>query len=141
MARILIVEDEPTNAELASLICRAAKHQVTVVGNGIEALLLLDAVTFDLVITDVIMPRMDGITMTGLIRASDAAYANIPIIGMTARADQASQKAMREVGMDEVVLKPFKSETFRKALEKWADQGPHRVAIFRPVEQSDRLDA
>lgn len=143
MARVLIVEDDPTNAELASIICKSAKHVVTVVENGIEALMLLDAVPFELVITDVIMPRMDGITMTGLIRSSGAPYANVPIIGMTAKADRTSHTAMHEAGMSDVITKPFRAHDLKAMVARWLESGAHDVAIFRAVEgmPSDRLDA
>lgn len=143
MARILIVEDDPINAELASVICRTANHLVMVAENGAEALMLLDMEAFDLVLADVIMPRMDGITMTEMIRSSGAPYANVPIVGLTAKADAAGQAAMREAGMDDVVTKPFTNFTLKSALVKWLGHGRHSVTIFRPSlhDRTDRLDA
>lgn len=134
MARILIVEDEQVNAELAAVICKAARHTITIATNGVEALMVLDALPFDLVLTDVIMPRMDGIAMTHTIRSSDTAYANLPIIGITAKADLKHLQDMRNVGMDEVITKPFRNHALLDVVTTMLERGPDRLTIFRAAE-------
>lgn len=129
MARILIVEGDPVNAEAAAVICKAARHSVTVVGNGLEALLLLDALPFDLILTDGKMPRMDGVTMTCLIRATDHPYAGIPIIGVTSRGARDETSEMLEAGMDLVVSKPFRTQALLSAIDRALTDGSHGVTI------------
>src|SRR5689334_4474079 len=118
MARILIVEDEPINAELAAVICKAAGHEVTLASNGMEALVLLDDQPFDLILADVVMPVMDGVTMTTLIRRSNTPYASIPIIGVTAKAAMEGMGEMLKAGMDQVVTKPVRNSTLRVVVEQ-----------------------
>lgn len=131
MARILIVEDDPINAEVAAVICRANRHVVTVVENGVLGLMALDAQPFDLVLTDVVMPRMDGITMTSLIRGSGTSFANVPIIGMTALASKADMQKMLAAGMDQVVVKPFRNSLLARVLEEALSRAADTVKIYR----------
>lgn len=136
MARILIVEDDPINAEVAAVICRANRHVVTVVENGVHALMALDAQTFDLILTDVVMPRMDGLTMTALIRASGAPYANIPIIAMTALAGPGDTQRLLDAGMDQVVVKPFRNSYLASVLEDALQAAADAVKIFRLTDHA-----
>lgn len=131
MAHILIVEDDPINAEAAAVICKAARHSVTVVGNGVEALLLLDALSFDLILTDVVMPRMDGVTMTALIRATHHPYAGIPIVGVTGRAGRDDGARLLAAGMDAVVAKPFRRQTLLDAIDRALHQASEGVTLSR----------
>lgn len=141
MARILIVEDDPINAEVAAVICRANRHLVTVVENGVLALLALDAQPFDLILTDVVMPRMDGITMSTLIRSSNAPYANLPIIGMTALASEGDTRQMLEAGMDRVVVKPFRNRVLARVLEEALREAAEAVKIYRLPDAQALPDA
>lgn len=109
MAHILIVEDDPINAEIATIICQAGQHTVTVTRNGCQALVALDAEPFDLVLTDIIMPEMDGLALALTIRSSDTPYACVPIIAMTALGDEHHLHEMAAVGIDEVITKPFRN--------------------------------
>lgn len=136
MARILIVENDPTNAEAAGLICRVARHIVTIVTNGVEALLLLDALPFDLVLTDITMPRMDGITMTQLIRHSDRPYATIPIIGVTARTSPHDHSEMLAAGMDHLVTKPYRNTQLTDAITAVLAGDRNHVTLHKITELS-----
>jgi CheY-like chemotaxis protein len=106
MARILIVEDDMIAAELSALRLQRLGHQVDRVVNGVEGLAALDAAPYDLVIADVMMPEMDGITMVRAIRASDRPYAAIPIIGLSASTNPANFPKMMAAGMNRVLTKP-----------------------------------
>ena len=81
--------------------------------------------------SDVVMPRMDGITMTGLIRGSGAAFANIPIIGMTALAQKRELQMMIEAGMDHVVTKPFRNSALLRVVEDALQRAANDVKIYR----------
>ena len=121
-ARILLVEDLPMNQELACAILARAGHLVAVANNGFEALEAVKASPFDLILMDIQMPQMDGVTATRLIRAMDGDASRIPIIAMTANALPDQVKAFHEAGMDDHLAKPFKQHdlhnTIRRALEQ-----------------------
>ena len=116
MWKILLVEDEATNREVAQVICSAAGHQLTQVTNGQEALEMLENERFDLLLVDVLMPVMDGLTLTERLRA-DPRWRDVPILGVTARASNADQAEMIRVGMDAVLTKPFRNRALLGAID------------------------
>ncbi|HEY9723016.1 MAG TPA: response regulator [Oscillatoriaceae cyanobacterium] len=115
MAHLLIVEDEPTNAELTAFICRRAGHSVRLAPNGLRALELLAAEKFDLAIVDVLMPVMDGLTLTHAVRMN-ARTADLPIVGLTALAGRDDLAALKQAGMTAVVAKPCRPEVILEAI-------------------------
>ena len=102
-ATILIVEDEPSIAEVVSLYLRRAGYQVTVVGDGAAALDVLEQQLPDLVILDLMLPNIDGWEITRRLRAQG----DIPIIMLTARREERDRIAGLEMGADDYVVKPF----------------------------------
>ncbi|MBF0475584.1 MAG: response regulator, partial [Deltaproteobacteria bacterium] len=105
---ILLAEDNLINQRLAQAILEGRGHTVSIVNNGAEALNTLDAFTFDLVLMDVQMPVMDGITATKKIREKEKLTGeHIPIISMTAFAMKGDQERCLEVGMDGYITKPI----------------------------------
>jgi CheY-like chemotaxis protein len=115
MAHILIVEDDPVGAEVATVICEAAGHTTVHAANGLEAIARLASERFDLALVDVQMPEMDGVTFTRIVRA-DAAYAHMPVLGCTAKAGTEAVASFREAGMIDVVTKPYRNQTLREAI-------------------------
>jgi DNA-binding response OmpR family regulator len=100
---ILIVEDEPSIAEVVSLYLRRAGYQVTVVGDGEAALAVLAKQVPDLVVLDLMLPKVDGLEITRWLRARG----DTPIIMLTARRDEPDRIAGLEMGADDYVVKPF----------------------------------
>lgn len=118
MAHILIVEDEPTNAELAALICKEEGHSARQVRDGIEALKrLLEKERFDLVLLDVLMPRMDGLDLVTALREAPSTAA-IPIIAVTGVAGARDHHVLRTAGVDAIITKPYKPNTLRQAMRQ-----------------------
>lgn len=115
MANILIVEDDPIGAEVATVICQAAGHTTTHVACAREAIAQLQAGAFELVLMDVQMPDLDGISLTQLLR-QDPAFGHLPILGCTAKAGPDALTAMLEAGMDDVVTKPYRNAILRDAV-------------------------
>lgn len=115
MARILLAEDEPINAQMAAFICRRAGHHVRVASDGLRALELLAREPFDLVLADVLMPRMDGITMTHAIRL-DPALEGLPVVGLTAMAGRDDQATMLRAGMNRIITKPCHARDIETAI-------------------------
>ena len=117
MAKILIVEDEASNREIAMVILRNVGHTVEEVTNGEEALQRLADEPFDVVLMDVQMPVMDGLQATRAIRA-DPSLAHIRIVGVTARASASDRDEMLAAGMDAVVTKPYHNAHLRTVVDE-----------------------
>ena len=102
-ARVLVVEDEPSIREVVSLYLRRAGYQVTVVDNGQAALDALTSQLPDLVVLDLMLPRVDGLEITRWLRERG----DTPIIMLTARREERDRIAGLEMGADDYVVKPF----------------------------------
>lgn len=114
--KVLVVEDEPTNREVAEVILRSNGHEVVSVDNGRAALVLLaDRADFDLILMDVLMPEMDGLTATRAIKA-DPELARIPLVVLSARASGSDRAAGLDAGADGYLTKPFKRGDLLTAL-------------------------
>ncbi len=114
---ILLAEDNRTNQTVATRMLQKMGHTTMVAGNGKEALLLLSLHRFDLVLMDIQMPEMDGLTATRKIRESErATQLHVPIVAMTAHAMKGDRERCIEAGMDGYVSKPISSEEVAEAI-------------------------
>ncbi|UQS83310.1 response regulator transcription factor [Bombilactobacillus thymidiniphilus] len=104
MQKILVVDDETTIAELLRYNLEQNGFQVTVVNDGQKALDLLNQSHFDLVLLDLMLPKIDGLQITRQLRQQNN---TIPIIMLTARANQMDKISGLEMGADDYVTKPF----------------------------------
>lgn len=120
-AKILVVEDNPTNQRVASALLEKAGFSYTLVGSGYEALRLMEDELFDLVLMDCQMPGLDGYETTSLIRSRDVAVLrhDIPIIAMTANALEGDRDKCLQAGMDDYISKPIEVVRLVLLLEKW----------------------
>jgi PAS domain S-box-containing protein len=114
--RILVVDDDPVSRELTALMLRRMGLQVESAINGAEGLRMLLEGGFDLAFVDCWMPVMNGLEMTRRVRAEAGGGGRIPIIALTANAQQSDIGACREAGMDDCVVKPFLTESLRDCL-------------------------
>ncbi|AWB22292.1 PAS domain-containing protein [Methylobacterium currus] len=119
-ARILLVEDSPVNQDIARAILERRGHQVTVAGDGAEAILAVQAGGYDVVLMDVQMPGMDGLTATRHIRALDRPASRLPIVALTANVLPQQIAQFRAAGMDDHVGKPFRPDEFLATVERWS---------------------
>lgn len=103
---ILVVEDNPINSLLLTEMLRLRGHTVTTAVDGIEAVEQATATAFDMILTDISMPRMDGIEATRIIRGGGASQ-NVPIIGVTANASPDKLPEFLGAGMTDVLVKPI----------------------------------
>jgi CheY-like chemotaxis protein len=117
MTKVLVVDDEPSNVEVATVICQALGFETYTAVNGQQALDLLATTHVDLVLMDVLMPVLDGIAATRLIRL-DPRLSMLPILGVTARASTADRVEMLEAGMNDVLLKPYRNKNLVEAMRK-----------------------
>ena len=104
----MLAEDNPINALLTRELLRRRGHQVTEVTSGDGAVQAMETGTFDIVLTDIHMPGMDGIEATRAIRADETASggARTPIIALTADALETGKRACKDAGMDGFLTKP-----------------------------------
>jgi len=117
--RILLVEDSRVNQKVALGMLGKRDHAVTVADNGKEAVDVIFAEQYDLVLMDVQMPIMDGYEATRTIRRREAGTGqHIPIVAMTAHAMKGDRELCLQAGMDEYVSKPIRSNELFEVIEK-----------------------
>lgn len=124
--RILLVDDNATNRKVALGILKRIGAQVLVAEDGAQALALLGSETVGLVLMDCQMPGMDGLEVTRVLRgwidSADACMcgaAKVPVIAVTASAQDETRDECIEAGMDDLLVKPFRSEDLRAMLGRW----------------------
>lgn len=119
--RLLLVEDNLVNQQVAVRLLAKLGLQAEIAGNGVQALKALAADDFDLVLMDVQMPEMDGYEATRRIRdlESDVRRHDIPIIAMTAHAMQGDRQRCLEAGMSDYIPKPINPIELATVLERW----------------------
>lgn len=104
--KILVVDDEPPIVRLMEFILARQGHEMIVAVNGEEALDKVRAHAPDLVLLDIMMPRIDGYDVARTLRA-DPEFANIPIIMLSAKAQEEDIQRGKDVGVNEYITKPF----------------------------------
>ncbi len=104
MAKILVVEDEAQLRQLIVEYLTDEGYETVAAGDGLEALKLLEKTACDMIVTDVMMPKMDGFTLAERVRKNDEA---IPILFLTALGDKPSKKLGFKLGIDDYMTKPF----------------------------------
>jgi signal transduction histidine kinase len=131
--KILLVEDMPMNQELACTILRRAGHFVDIANDGIEAVAAAEEHSYDVILMDIQMPRMDGVSAARRIRQLTGPARATPIIAMTANAMPEQVRAFRQAGMDDYVAKPFKQQELHDAIRRVV-QPPATSAMGQPLD-------
>ena len=106
LARILIVDDERPITTLLTQTFEQDGHQVTTASNGIECMNKMASFRPDVVIMDIMMPKLDGVDTTRLIRRNKN-YSDTVIVTLSAKGDEETRKRMREAGANLFMRKPF----------------------------------
>ena len=117
-AKVLLVEDNDLNQEVATELLRGAGLVVDVADNGQIAVDKVQQAAYDIVLMDMQMPVMDGVSATRIIRTMPQ-FKALPIVAMTANAMQADREACRAAGMDDHVAKPIEPRELFQALLRW----------------------
>ncbi|HEY6760914.1 MAG TPA: response regulator transcription factor [Baekduia sp.] len=125
--RILLADDEQSIQTLLSFPLRKDGYEVTTAADGREALARFNEGKFDLVVLDVMMPRMDGLEVCRRIRARNT----VPIIMLTAKAEEIDKVLGLELGADDYITKPFSLREFRSRV---------RAALRRAGMQTQSAD-
>lgn len=129
--RVLAVDDEPNMRRLLEITLRQAGYQPLIAANGREALDILKKDGADVVISDLHMPQMDGISLLKQMRESDI---NIPVIIVTAHGEIDSAVNAMKLGASDYILRPFDLETIELALDR-------ALSMARLKEENDFLKA
>ncbi|WP_434615545.1 response regulator [Tabrizicola sp. M-4] len=135
---ILVVEDNPINSLLLTEMLRLRGHTVTNAVDGIEAIEKTATTRFDMILTDISMPRMDGVEATRRIRA-EGACRDIPIIGVTANASPDKVPEFLAAGMTDVLVKPVTRSALMTIIANHANGSgpkPAEPAPETPAEPS-----
>ena len=120
--RILVAEDVQVSQVIIERLLTRAGHHVSLVEDGAAAVAAVRARSFDMVLMDMRMPRMDGIEATEAIRALPGPERNIPIIGLTANATPEDAARCRQAGMNDYLIKPADRGTLLRAIARWSVQ-------------------
>ena len=130
--RILIAEDNPVNQELIATQMKALGYDADYAINGSEALKLWEATEYDLLITDVRMPVMDGFELIRQIRSKETGASPAkPIIAITANAMDREKQRCFEAGVNDVMSKPVDLEDLRMSLGRWSPKNDSAVSRDR----------
>lgn len=139
--RILIVEDNPTNLEIATIMLEQLKITVTTASNGLEALDQFTQKTFDMIMMDCNMPEMDGFEATKEIRKIEeqrVTKQHTPIIAFTAHVMKGDDQRCLEAGMDDYLAKPLKSEDLINTLQKWLGNNTQTTLMKNSKKQTTK---
>ena len=140
-ARILLVEDNQINQEVALGILETLGYQADVSANGLEALSALnlapDDVPYDLVLMDCQMPEMDGYTATREIRTGKVPNPDVPVIAMTANAMKGDREKCIAAGMSDYLSKPIDPQALAECLKKWLVLKPRKVLADNDLGSED----
>jgi CheY-like chemotaxis protein len=129
---ILLVEDDKINQIVIGRMLKEFGHSVVTVNNGMEAIKVVFNQKFDLVLMDIQMPEMDGITATKYIREKEKAHnLRIPVIALTAHAIQGDRERFLNYGMDAYVPKPVIMDELFKAIEEAVNE---KTALSPAIE-------
>jgi signal transduction histidine kinase/DNA-binding response OmpR family regulator/HPt (histidine-containing phosphotransfer) domain-containing protein len=142
-ARVLLVDDNANNREVACDFLATARVHVDCAVHGGQAIAMVQAGDYDLVLMDIQMHEMDGLTATRRIRALGT-YDDLPIVAMTAHAMLGDREKSLAAGMNDHITKPIDPELLFAALRKWI--APERIAgrplpgaVAEPVRPRRRI--
>jgi DNA-binding response OmpR family regulator len=140
MSRIVIVEDESTLAETLAENLREEGHEVQVAGDGESGLAMVRSLLPELVVLDIMLPNLDGLSVCRLIRR-DTNTSHIPIIMLTARGAEVDKIVGLESGADDYIVKPFGLGEFLARVRAVLRRAPGRTGAQDELIVSDlRID-
>ena len=125
---ILVAEDHPVNRKFIGLLLEKLGHQVTFAHDGVQALEHASQHDFDIVLMDIHMPEMDGLTSTQRIRALPGPRAQVPIVALTADVMNEAESRAYAAGVNEFLSKPVQRSQLEAALRRWAFTTPNPSA-------------
>ncbi len=132
--RVLLCDDNVINQKVATRLLQQMGYRPALAANGVEALAALDREPYDMIFMDVMMPEMDGLEATRIIRQRQQDRAQFPnykspicIVAMTASAMPGDRDKCLAAGMDDYMAKPVRPEEVRAIVERWAVSAASRL--------------
>ena len=113
--KVLVVDDEPSFCDVMKEILTMTGYEVCLAYNAVQALGLLQEFRPNMILLDVMLPKIDGLTLLRKIRM-DPALADIPTLVVSAKSQIKEQQAARQAGADEFLAKPFSLQQLREAM-------------------------
>ncbi|MBF0195059.1 MAG: CHASE domain-containing protein [Magnetococcales bacterium] len=136
-AKVLLVEDNVINRQVAREILEGIKLNVEIAINGSEAIEMVLQENYDAILMDIQMPQMDGYTATRTIRSFDQ-FKDLPIIGLTAHAMKGDREHCLKAGMNDHVAKPINKKQLFSILLKWIPQQTQKEELtISPVKKTE----
>jgi DNA-binding response OmpR family regulator len=135
-AKILIVEDEPDIAELVSYNLKKEGYETTCAADGEEALRLVRKSSFDMLVLDLMLPGIQGLDLCRIIR-NDPASARLPIIMLTAKAEESDRVLGLETGADDYLPKPFGTKELIARVRALLRRSSEKTALAPVVSLGD----
>lgn len=121
-AHILVVDDNPVNLVVTEGLLKPLNMNITCADSGKKALKLIPKQHFDLILMDHMMPELDGIETTRIIRRLHPSYDTVPIIALTANAMDGSRELFLSEGMNDFIPKPIELKDISSKIKKWLPQ-------------------
>ncbi len=138
-AKILLVEDNAINQEIANEILQKAGLVVTIANNGKEAVAKVKASEYDLVLMDLQMPEMNGFEATKIIK-SDPKFKSLPVLAMTANVMKHDIEQCMGAGMNGHIAKPINVKRLFETLVEWIEPREEFTSIPIPMDSSNETD-
>jgi CheY-like chemotaxis protein len=126
MAQILVVDDNVVNLKLAAAVLMSSGHAVLRAADADEAQQLLAHIVPDLILMDIALPGMDGLTLTRRLKA-DPRLARVPVLALTAFAMKGDDAKAREAGCDGYITKPIDTRALPRLIEQVLQQAGQRA--------------
>lgn len=120
--KVLIVEDEETSLHILTLALQRHNRELFFARDGEQAVSLAASVRPDLIVMDMMLPKLDGFEATRRIK-DNPALASIPVIALTARTGDFDERKAREAGCADYVTKPYRIEHLRARLAPYLNSG------------------
>ena len=138
--RILLVDDNATNRQVAKLFLARLQCEIVEAENGAEALARLDEQSFDVVLLDVHMPVMDGCEAIRRIRASDKPWRTLPVIALTADAMEGDRERFVAMGMTDYLAKPIDRRLLLNKIHEATARAPEPEPVAAPQAATADID-
>lgn len=122
MKKILVVEDEVTNQEVAEVILKNQGFQTFLASNGKEGIDKAIHEQPDLILMDILMPVLDGLSATEILKKDDRTR-HIPIVAVTAKASNTDRREAEAAGCDGFLTKPFRNRTLVETVRQFLPDG------------------
>lgn len=133
---ILVAEDNPLMRTLIAKLLERHGHRADIVCNGREALAAVQRNLYDVVLMDMQMPEMDGVSAAAAIRKLGEPCGRVPIVALTANALEGERERCLAAGMNGFLTKPIQPEALYAELRRWTAREPRSDGASRPVPQA-----